>query len=257
MTLDPSPDPRVRTSDAVRDTFDEWVRTGKADGMERRHKRLAELMLERVDLPADARILDVGCGDGWAARMLSPHVPEGAVIGIDVSVEMILRARRSCRDSSNVLFAPAEAETIPWAEEYFTHILSIESAYYWSDPSRAAREMYRVTTHGGAFHILINYYSENPFSDGWETEMGLRLHRLSSPQWAGIFQEAGFGEVSTERIPDDSPISPGKTAEQLARREGLQRVGALYITGRKPKLPRSQRARPRLAANPFRILRRS
>ena len=82
--------------------------------MERRHKRLAELMLERVDLPADARILDVGCGDGWAARMLSPHVPEGAVIGIDVSGEMILRARRSCRDSSNVLFAPAEAETIPW-----------------------------------------------------------------------------------------------------------------------------------------------
>lgn len=255
MTPAPLSRARNRGTEAVRNTFDEWVRTGKSDGMERRHKRLAELMLQRVGLCEDSRVLDIGCGDGWTVRMISAHVPEGACVGIDVSGEMIYRARSLCEDMDNVLFATGEAEEIPWAEDYFTHILSIESAYYWSDVGKAAREMYRVATYGGSMHVLINYYSGNEFSEGWDREMGLKLHRLGASQWADTFREAGFTEVVTEGIPDDSPISPGKPPDELARREGLQRVGALYVTGQKPVLPESLANASRPPPNPFRIMR--
>ena len=242
-------------ADAVRRVFDDRARTGMADGMERRHKRLAELMLERFRLPGDARVLDIGCGNGWTARMLAHRVPEGAFVGIDPSREMIFRARRCCEDLENALFVPASAEQIPWAEDYFTHVISIESAYYWSGTNLAAKEIYRVTAYGGSFHILINYYAENPYSEGWDSEMGLSLHRLSGIQWAAVFRAAGFEEIVTERIPDDSPIPLGTPRDELARREGLQQVGALYVTGKKPSVPEGPAHDALPSHDPFCILR--
>ena len=255
MAPDPSQHTREHGLEAIRDTFNLWVRSGMADGMERRHKRLAELMLARIELPPDARVLDLGCGDGWMARMLSNRLPEGAFVGIDISDEMIRKARATCSLLDNALFAPAPAEEIPWAEDYFTHVLSIESAYYWPEPRLAASEIFRVAAFGASFHVLINFYRENPYSAGWDEETGLSMHRMSADDWAGLFREAGFLDVSTERIPDDSPISPGKTPDQLARRQGLQREGALYISGRKPSLPEGAVTPPRVDPNPFRVLR--
>ncbi len=246
---------RYEREEAVARTFDAWVRDGKATGMERRHKRLAERMLERLDLPPDSRVLDLGCGDGWTARLVARSLTAGAVFGLDVSMEMVSLARELSAELENTLFAPGAAEEIPWAEDYFTHILSIESAYYWTDMNLSAKEIFRVTAYGGSFHILINYYEENPHSAGWDRETGLPLHRLSAEQWARLFRDAGFEEVVTDQIPDDSPISPGKPPEEMARRQGLQAVGALYVTGRKPALPESARAQRAGAVNPFRVLR--
>ena len=246
---------RYEREEAVARTFDEWVRDGTATGMERRHKRLAERMLERLDLTPDSRVLDLGCGDGWTVRLVAHSLTAGAAFGLDVSREMVFLARRLSADLENTLFSPGAAEEIPWAGDYFTHVLSIESAYYWTDMALAAKEIFRVTDYGGSFHILINYYEENPYSAGWDRETGLPLHRLSAEQWARLFGDAGFEEVTTDQIPDDSAISPGKPADELERRKGLQAVGALYVTGRKPALPESARAQRATAANPFQILR--
>ncbi len=246
---------RREREEAVARTFDAWVRDGTATGMERRHKRLAQRMLERLELQPNSRVVDLGCGDGWTVRLVAGNLTAGAVFGLDVSKEMVLLARQLSADLDNVLFAPGAAEEIPWAEDYFTHVLSIESAYYWPEPTLAAKEIFRVTAYGGSFHILINYYEENPHSAGWDRETGLPLHRLGAEQWARLFRDVGFEEVATDQIPDDSPISSGKPPDELARRQGLQAVGALYVTGRKPALPESARAHPSKAANPFQILR--
>ena len=223
--------------------------------MERQHRSLPECMLARIALPRDARVLDIGCGFVWTARMLAARIPEGAFVGIDSSPEVIEAAGQACSDIENALFAPASAERIPWAEDYFTQIISIESAYYWSRLTSAAREMYRVCAWGGSFHVLVNYFEGNPFSEGWDADMGLVLHRLSAEEWAAEFRDAGFQDVATDTIPDDSPIPSGKPPEELARRRGLQRVGALYVTGRKPRLPERAGDAPARMISPFPILR--
>ena len=228
---------RIQREESIRDTFNDWVREGKADGMERRHRRLAERMFERIPLRDNERVLDIGCGDGWVARMLSPQLPQGAIVGIDVSDEMIARARELSADLENVLYAPAPAEEIPWAEDYFTHVVSIESAYYWPSPEMAAKEILRVTAYGGWFHILINFYQENPYSHQWPQNVGLSMQLKSADEWASLFRNWGFTEVRTGQIPDDSPIPETKQGAEREQREGLQRQGALYITGQKPGEP--------------------
>ncbi len=51
--------------------------------------------------PGD-KVLDLGCGAGWASRLLAQAVNDpanpGQVVGLDVSDEMIRRARAASRD---------------------------------------------------------------------------------------------------------------------------------------------------------------
>ena len=241
---------RLASEDAIRDKFNAWVREGKSEGMERRHSRLAELMFERFELAPDDRVLDIGCGDGWTARMLSAQLVEGAVVGIDISDEMIREARRLSGELDNVLFAPAPAEQIPWAKDYFSRIISIESAYYWPAPEQVAKEMFRVATYGGTFHLLFNFYAENPYSHDWPTSMELSMQLKSAAEWVELFELQGFQDVSAEQIPDDSPIPDSKQGRGRELREGLQREGALYVTGNKPALPPQMQPPP----DPLRVL---
>ncbi len=49
----------------------------------------AEDLMERLRLAGNERILDIGCGDGKVSASLAERVPEGTVVGIDSSAEMI------------------------------------------------------------------------------------------------------------------------------------------------------------------------
>ena len=56
----------------------------------------------------------------------------------------------------NVVLTRGGAEAIPWHSGFFTKVLSVESAYYWPDPAKGLREIFRVLSPGGVAWILIN-----------------------------------------------------------------------------------------------------
>jgi ubiquinone/menaquinone biosynthesis C-methylase UbiE len=69
------------------------------------------------------RILDLGCGSGWATRLLARMVGEGPqgfgqVVGIDISDEMIRQARAASKEFDNVMFVVGIAAQIPWEENF-------------------------------------------------------------------------------------------------------------------------------------------
>ena len=81
----------------------------------RRHKRAqqawAEDVLARLEgIPQDATVLDVGCGTGRVTESLLALVPNGRVLALDASAEMVAlararlgeRARVSCQDVLNL-----------------------------------------------------------------------------------------------------------------------------------------------------------
>src|SRR5207302_1504804 len=78
------------------------------------HRPITLPVLEKMRLAAADNVLDVGCGAGWLSRRLAKHVPQGRVVGMDVSDEMIRCARRASVDVENLMFVTGEVEEIPW-----------------------------------------------------------------------------------------------------------------------------------------------
>ncbi|PYX81996.1 MAG: SAM-dependent methyltransferase, partial [Acidobacteria bacterium] len=147
--------------------FNRWAADGRGEEMERHHLPITAPVLALMQLRPSDRVLDLGCGAGWATRLLAARVPEGKVIGVDISDEMIERARRSSSNFSSIEFAVGSLEKIASADDSFDKALSIESFYYYPDQGAALDELHRVLKPGGRFFILINLYKDNPYSLRW------------------------------------------------------------------------------------------
>ena len=150
--------------DQLRIEFNEWARAGRGEGMEKGHRPVGEQAIERMQLPRDARILDVGCGSGWATRLMAERAVSGRVVGIDIADEMVQPAENSSRAFQNIEFEVATAESLPFKDSEFTHAFSMESLYYYSNMIAALREIHRVLEHGGVFVTNRSVSRERTFA---------------------------------------------------------------------------------------------
>ena len=223
-------------SESLRDEFNRWAEAGRGKGMERDHLPITLPVVEKMGLAATDNVLDVGCGSGWLARRLAERVPEGRVVGMDVSDEMIRVARRTSLDFENILYATGEVAEIPWEANFFNHAISVESAYYWPEPAAGIREIFRVLRPGGHAWILINYYRDNPHCHQWGPLLTVPTHLLPAKEWMEFFRATGFAGVAQERVVDPSP-SPeeysGRWFRDAAQLRAFKTEGALLIRGRK------------------------
>lgn len=223
-------------AETLREEFNRWASVGRGEGMEQDHLPITLPVLEKMRLAPTENVLDVGCGAGWLSRRVSKMVPDGRVVGMDVSDEMIRLARRTSLDHGNLLFIIGEAAEIPWEPNFFTHAISVESSYYWPDPSAGAKEIHRVLRPGGLAWILINYYRDNPHCHQWGKLLAVPTHLLSADEWCAFFRVAGFSQVSHERVADPSP-SPesytGRWFRDAAQLRAFKAEGALLIRAQK------------------------
>jgi len=190
---------------SLRDEFNRWADAGRGDGMEKDHLPITLPVLQKMRLTATDNVLDVGCGSGWLTRRLATLVPDGRVVGTDISDEMIRLARRSSVDHHNTLYVVGEAAEIPWEPNFFHHAISVESAYYWPDPAAGLKEIYRVLRPGGAAWILINYYRDNPHCHQWGPLLAVPTHLFSAAEWAELFRSAGFTATNHTCVADPTP----------------------------------------------------
>lgn len=226
-------------SESLRQEFNRWAEEGRGEAMEQDHLPIALPVVDRMHLAPEDNVLDVGCGAGWLARLIAEQLPEGRVVGVDVSDEMIRRARRNNAGLENTMFVIGEAEAIPWDANFFTHAISVEAAYYWPKPQAALREVYRVLREGGSAWVLINYYGDNVHAHQWRDALNLPVHLLSAAEWAKLFLEAGFSGVTHERIADPTPIPEkykGRWFRDAAQLRAFRAEGALLVCGKKPSV---------------------
>ena len=174
--------------------------------MERGHRPVGDQAIAKMQIPADAVVLDVGCGSGWAARLIATQASQGHVIGIDVSDEMIRLASDQSRDFPNLEFKVASAESLPFDDAKFSHAFSMESLYYYSDIEAAAREIRRVLRPGGLFVTVVDLYKENEPSHQWIDNLKVPVHLLSADDYRALLERVGFSDVRDERVIDPTPV---------------------------------------------------
>jgi arsenite methyltransferase len=222
--------------ETLRQEFNRWAEAGRGGGMEQDHLPIALPVLEKMQLAPSDNILDVGCGSGWLSRRLGKLAPEGRVVGMDISDEMVRIARRNSTTEENLLFVTGEVSEIPWEPNFFTHAVSVESAYYWPNPALGAKEMFRVLRPGGSAWVLINYYRDNPYCHQWGALLAVPTHLLSAEEWSELFRQASFAQVTHERIADPSPTPEtysGRWFRDAAELRAFKAEGALLLCARK------------------------
>ena len=101
-------------------------------------------------------LLDIGCGRGNESIEAALKAgPEGKVIGLDVTKEMIEKARENALNSgvSNIDFVEGEVEYLPFDENTFNAVMSNCVINHALNKKKAFKEIFRVLRTGGRFVI--------------------------------------------------------------------------------------------------------
>ena len=120
---------------------------------------VAQEFIRWLNVPKDARWLDVGCGIGLQAQLLAGAVgPDGHVTGLDITPEYLLYAEQLVEKSGlakRMTFREGDMYRLPFAEDSFDWAWSADCmGYPAGDLLPALKEIVRVVNPGGSVAIL-------------------------------------------------------------------------------------------------------
>jgi len=137
-------------------------------------ERLAEALLDVLELPISGAMLDVGCGTGSLAFTMAQRWPHHPVTGVDISEPYIAFARARGRKGRPV-FDRGDACSLPYPDDAFAAAVAQLVLNFVPNPSAALREMCRVTRAGGTVGAAV-----------WDFRGGLVYQRMFWDTAAGI-----------------------------------------------------------------------
>ena len=102
-------------------------------------------------------IADIGCGPGYLLEVIGKEFPGNRLVGIDISREMVEKARANLASKGMVgraEFQQGEAGALPFESSSQDFLVSTLSLHHWSDPGKALEEFHRVLKPGGEVLVM-------------------------------------------------------------------------------------------------------
>ena len=122
-----------------------------------RYPRLIEAVIENMGIEPGHSILDLGSGTGKNDYFIAKNIgSDGSIVGLDISDEMLDRARNRCRDYPNVTFRKQRIELPLPYEEDFDRVLVcfVMHGFEHDGKLRIIRGAHRALKPGGVFCVL-------------------------------------------------------------------------------------------------------
>jgi trans-aconitate 2-methyltransferase len=141
-------------------------------------------LIAKLGLQGNEHILDIGCGDGKVTAEIAAHVPDGRVVGIDSSTDMIDLAHTTfpANDFPNLRFFQMDARELTFSNEF--DIIFSNAALHWVDDHRKVLSgIYKgLKTHG---KILLQMGGRGNVSG----MMAVMRSLTEKAQWKEYFKE--------------------------------------------------------------------
>lgn len=128
-------------------------------GADPRQRAMRETFLAEIRFPANADVLEVGCGTGVLTRLLGRVVEGGAVVGVDLAASLLDKAAELAADVPNVRFQEADARSLPFADETFDIVVFDSTLSHVPAPEQAVTEAARVLRAGGLMAAFDGDYA--------------------------------------------------------------------------------------------------
>ena len=139
---------------------------------------MAAEVLQDLKLTDSDRVLDVGCGDGRITCEIARRVPNGYVVGVDSSRNMIELASNNIRP--NLHFEVADGRSLPFSKE-FDLVVSFNALHWIHEQDLALASIHRSVKPGGTAHLRLV-----PMGKHKSIETVLEETR-KSPTWSRYF----------------------------------------------------------------------
>lgn len=137
--------------------------------MIRQHKPETTWTITLLNLQEDEDILEIGCGAGYAMKLLLNQPSVHKVTGLDVSKTLLhsssLRNQLAIRNKRAQVVL-GNVHQLPFKDKQFSKVFSIHSVYFWDNLPQAMAEIARVLKPNGSVSITL---CDGKDGESWDT----------------------------------------------------------------------------------------
>ena len=162
-------DPFGRTDTLDEGTLEALVLRFEARGRHPEFSKMLRQYLDAMDIGATARVLDLGCGTGLAARAIARSTGfAGTITGVDLSSYLVAAATRLAGEEGigeRVKFRTGNVRNLEFADNSFDAVVAHTLLSHVDDPLSVLKAAARVVTPGGTLGIFDGDYASLTFGN--------------------------------------------------------------------------------------------
>jgi len=248
----------TRIRDQPREVLDAIAGSMNVRASEPAMRAICARYMAQIVLPAGARVLEVGCGNGATTTLIMQHVSPAQLVAIDPSSVFIDMARETFAGEPRVSFALADAVATGQADAFFDLVIAHTVYSHLPDPERALAEARRVLRPGGQLVIFDGDFATLTVAlfdgDPLQAAVGAVLRNLVHAPYImrrlpALLTAAGFSLQSVEPHGYVQTTSPDYLLTLLSR--GTQAAARAGEIGHELLDSFNQETRRRLANGTF------
>jgi ubiquinone/menaquinone biosynthesis C-methylase UbiE len=180
--------------------------TGKHIGevMNNGNQLINEWTIAALDLQEQDSILEIGMGNGFFVKDILAGKHNVRYVGLDYSEVMVQEAKKinaAYVEGRKVEFIKGTADSLPFGDETFSKIFTINTIYFWGDAQKELSEIKRVLRSGGDFVIAVR--SKDAMQQMPFTEFG--FVKYDEQQLVELLAANGFKITKTD-LQKEPPI---------------------------------------------------
>lgn len=119
-------------------------------------KKTNNMAIQTLSPIGQERLLNIGCGTGELEKRLLPQYPQLQCVGIDISQDMLKRAREKLAGFPHCEFIEGDFLHVDLPENSFDVVFSISNLHYFANPAAIFSKAHRLLKKGGKF-VLIDW----------------------------------------------------------------------------------------------------